>query len=689
MPEIQFSIDRNQNRFSVKFKGHLIVDHSSGSPWMVLAHNQPDFRMHPRSVSNYKLKNHLSNSSPLIQITHFEEKAEECVIEFENRIRAEISILDTRLYCQIILLETNTPDDPQFNHITFNFPASREEGIYGCGEQFSYLNLRGRRVPLWTQEPGFAKNHSIYKYLGDLLMGAGGEWWTTYYPQAVFVSSRNYFVSVETYAFAEFDFRKKDSHCLRINEIPKKLVIDVADSAAKLLNSLTTYLGRQRSLPAWVMDGVILGIGGGLDPENSVAIPKKIERAKNANTKIAAIWAEDWTGLREFKAQTRLFWNWKYHPERYPNLPQYIKDLRAEGIRFLGYNNCFLMYDSEIYEYAKAHGYLVKDRTGEPYCLTMFTFAAVMLDLTNPSCWEWIKGIIKKDMIGIGLSGWMCDFAEYLPVDAVVHSGVDPYLHHNEYPVLWAKVNAEAVTEMGRDKGEDAVIFFTRSGNLGTTRYSPLIWSGDQIMTYWFDMGLPAAINSAISMGFSGVGQIHADIAGEFGILWLKRTKDLFMRWTEYAAFTPVMRTHEAKGHSGWTLDSDDETLTHFAKFSRIHAALLPYLQQCVQEYQERGLPIIRHPYLHYEKDPVFHARKPRILQYQYLLGGDLFIAPVIKKKSVRRTLYLPHDTWIHLWTQKTYHGGWIEIDAPIGQPPVFYKPDSAFANVFQNLKSK
>jgi alpha-glucosidase (family GH31 glycosyl hydrolase) len=42
------------------------------------------------------------------------------------------------------------------------------------------------------------------------------------------------------------------------------------------------------------------------------------------------------------------------------------------------------MYDSEMYDYAAAHNYLVLDRTGKPYDLPMFSFSAVMLDLTNP-----------------------------------------------------------------------------------------------------------------------------------------------------------------------------------------------------------------------------------------------------------------------------------------------------------------
>jgi alpha-glucosidase len=318
----------------------------------------------------------------------------------------------------------------------------------------------------------------------------------------------------------------------------------------------------------------------------------------------------------------------------------------------------------------------------------MFSFYAVMLDLSNPETYSWFKDLIKEHMIGAGLDGWMCDFAEYLPIDSQIYSQEDPFLHHNKYPVLWAQINADAIKEAGRDQGEKSIIFFSRSGNTGTSKVSPLIWAGDQNMTFWLDMGLAAAICAGISLGFIGIGQTHSDIAGEFPFLWLKRTKELFMRGTEYSAFTCIMRTHEAKGHSGWTLDSDQETLDHFAKFSRIHAHLTPYLQHAIEEYTSSGVPVIRHCYLHYESDPIFHAQKPRLLQYQYLLGRDLLVAPVYLKGKHNRKLYLPKDEWIHLWSGQAFHGGWITISSPLGEPPVFYRKQSPFISLFNTLKT-
>ena len=58
----------------------------------------------------------------------------------------------------------------------------------------------------------------------------------------------------------------------------------------------------------------------------------------------------------------------------------------------------------------------------------------------------------------------MADFGEYLPVDAVLHSG-EARLLHNQWPRLWAQLNHQAVSEMGQEASD--VVFFSRSGFSG------------------------------------------------------------------------------------------------------------------------------------------------------------------------------------------------------------------------------
>ena len=54
-------------------------------------------------------------------------------------------------------------------------------------------------------------------------------------------------------------------------------------------------------------------------------------------------------GLRITSFGNRLFWDWKWNAERYPDLPARIAELDARGIRFLGYVNPYLAGDGPLY----------------------------------------------------------------------------------------------------------------------------------------------------------------------------------------------------------------------------------------------------------------------------------------------------------------------------------------------------
>ena len=86
--------------------------------------------------------------------------------------------------------------------------------------------------------------------------------------------------------------------------------------------------------------------------------------------------------------------------------------------------------------------------------------------------------------------------------------------------------------------------------------------------------------------------------------------------------------------------------------------------------------------FLHYENDPELHN-----LKYQYLFGRDLLVAPVYKSNQKLWKIYLPEDEWIHLWSDIEYKKGWVEVDAPIGKPPVFYLKESKFSELFTQIK--
>ena len=220
-----------------------------------------------------------------------------------------------------------------------------------------------------------------------------------------------------------------------------------------------------------------------------------------------------------------------------------IRKLNERGVKFLAYINPYLVKDSRLYGFCKDRGYLITRQDGSIYHIKSTTFDAGMLDLTNPEAVRYIKDVlIKQNMLELGVSGWMADFGEYLPVDCVLHDG-DPRELHNRWPVLWAKLNREAIEEAGRERD---VFFFTRSGYAGIQSYAPAMWNGDQHTDTTKDYGMPCVMPASFSLGFSGVPLIHCDAGGFFSFGKLKRDGELFTRWMEMCAFSLLMRSHES-----------------------------------------------------------------------------------------------------------------------------------------------
>ena len=128
--------------------------------------------------------------------------------------------------------------------------------------------------------------------------------------------------------------------------------------------------------------------------------------------------------------------------------------------------------------------------------------------------------------------------------------------------------------------------------------------------------------------------------------------------------------------------DSTPGLLACFARWSRVHAHLAPYVRHLCTEAAEQGLPAQRPLFMHYPQDTALYA-----VQDQYLYGADLLVAPVIEEGATMRNVILPgEDQWIHAFTGEAFSAGSHTVAAPIGTPPVFYRPGSRFADLFAGL---
>lgn len=657
------------NRFELVWNGQTILDHTEENPMIYVGHGQENVDMYR---GNYNISDYVVERRPL-KLTKVEEKDGMYLLDFEGMIEAAVKTEDS-----LCTLDFQKKDDT-INRFWFRVAADAEEKCYGCGEQMSYFNLRGRNFPLWTSEPGVGRDKTTYvTWRSDVENKAGGDYYNTNYPQPTYVSTKHYYLHMESTAYADFNFKNETFHELQVWEVPKQIRIEAAPTFVELLEKLSAFFGRQPELPDWVYNGLIIGVQGG--NERSFGL---LDQTLDKNIKVSGIWCQDWCGKRVTSFGKRLQWDWKYNKEMYPDLPDKIQEIHEKGIRFLGYVNPYLVNDGVLYQEGKEKGYFATKADGSDYLVDFGEFYCGVVDLTNPEAYEWFKEVIKKYTLDIGIDGWMADFGEYLPTDDIcLYNGESPMIEHNHWPALWAKCNYDAVCESNK-LGE--VLYFMRAGGIGTQKYCTLLWAGDQSVDFTIHDGLASVICGALSAGMTGCGLTHSDIGGYTSLFGNTRTKELFLRWMEMAMFTPVMRTHEGnRPDTNFQYYEDEDTMDQMARLVDIYTMLKPYTKELVKENSQTGVPVQRPLFLHYEEDA-----KTYDIQYEYLFGRDMLVAPVYLSEQSEWQVYLPEDQWIHLWTGKEYAGGDITVDAPIGYTPAFYRKDSAYAELFESIREK
>ena len=118
-----------------------------------------------------------------------------------------------------------------------------------------------------------------------------------------------------------------------------------------------------------------------------------------------------------------------------------------------------------------------------------------------------------------------------------------------------------------------------RAGSTGSQKYSTMMWAGDQNVDWSLDDGLASVVPAALSLAMTGHGLHHSDIGGYTTLFEMKRSKELLLRWCDFSAFTPMMRTHEGnRPGDNWQFDGDAETIAHFARMTTVftHPETLP-----------------------------------------------------------------------------------------------------------------
>ena len=424
------------------------------------------------------------------------------------------------------------------------------------------------------------------------------------------------------------------------------LQVDVlaSDGPLGLLRAAAQVVGTPPLAPGWAFAPWNDAIRGA-DEVRSVAAT-----LREAGAPGSAMWTEDWKGGEEGATGYHLSQEWHVDDALYPDAAGLADELSAQGYAWLGYFAPFVQEGTDTWDEAVAADALILDTEGEPYTFTGFNFQPTsMVDISGDAGEAWAAGKMS-DALDLGFVGWMADFAEWLPTDAVLAGGQDALSAHNAYPLWWQALNGEVLAAVDG-------VFFARSGWLGTSGLAPVIWGGDQRTDFQADDGFPTVVAMGLSLAASGIPVFSHDVAGYQSTGNAASTKELWMRWASLGAFSPVMRTHHgAFDTDNWRFDADAETLAHWVAMAREHMRLWPYRYGLAARASDDGTPMILPPAFVYDDD---WGRTDA-----WLLGEALLVAPVLEEGATGRDVVLPAGVdWVDWWTHAPAESGWVDAD--------------------------
>jgi len=222
--------------------------------------------------------------------------------------------------------------------------------------------------------------------------------------------------------------------------------------------------------------------------------------------------------------------------------------------------------------------------------------------------------------------------------------------------------------ELAEERLKKRGMILARWGGIGSHRY-PVQFSGDTASEWGV---LKHQVEFTARSGNLGAAYWSHDIGGFFG---RQVDEEILIRWMQFGAMSPILRTHSDHGdREPWKYS--DRVMKLFRKQVHIRYALAPYFYTLAREAHDEGLPIVRPLYLdHSHNDGGAMWRK-----HQYMLGGDLLVVPAdepVDKKTgfLRKRVYFPKGRWYALESDEVVQGTqdrWIDI--PLDVIPTFVR---------------
>jgi alpha-D-xyloside xylohydrolase len=520
-----------------------------------------------------------------------------------------------------------------------SFTAAADEHFVGLGEKFTGFDKRGQRAVMWNYDAFGAESDRAYKNV------------------PFYLSSRGYGILVDSGMATEFDVCQSTHSCVQII-VPDDLIdyyVLAGPTPAEILGRFDRLTGAPLLPPKWAF-GTWMSSGFFADTQERVLARAHTIRSRGIPCDVLHLdcyWqvAGHWSDLR-------------WDASAFPDPSAMLETLSRQGFRVSLWINSYVSVDSPCFASAAESGFFLRRADGSTYVADVwhgFQPPCGIVDFTNPAASEWFAGLLRP-LLRQGVAVFKTDFAEGVPVDAVAGNGLVGTELHNVYSLLFNDVVA-AVTE---EVAGHAMVW-ARSSFLGGQRHSAQ-WGGDTNCSY---PAMGSTLRGGLSHGVSGVPFWSHDAGGFTGT----PTPDLYVRWAQFGALSPLVRFHGTTSRLPWDFPAFAERGA--VEAVRLRYSLMPYLYSAAVVSARTGVPLLRALLVDSPDDPAAW-----LADLEYRLGPDLLVAPMTDPSGTRR-VYLPAGDWVDWWTGELSTGpGHVSVTQPLDRVPLFVRRGAVIPTV-------
>ena len=592
-------------------------------------------------------------------------------------------------------------------------PSDSSEHFYGFGEKFNSLDQAGNKVHVITSDIAGDKGDNSYKV---------APW---------FISTKGYGFHLDSTDESYFDMRGQQfTDRFVINNLAGSSYSGYATNALKfnvvygpqladVITRYTGYTGRPALPPKWAfapwMSSDIWHTGGEvrytISKYRALGIPGS-----------AFVFDSPWEiGYNDFNWNMTQWGNSGTYETiagggssnylGFASVTDMMTFLRTNGFYTICWFTPFINTDSSCcgevsgqnlgqsanYAEAAASNYFVRaSANGPPLVVTWWKGTGSPVDFTNPNAKQWfqnqLSSLVATSQSGgyNVIGGFKTDDGEtgngqntYIPTTAVYSDGRTGIEMRNGFCVEYHKTAWNVLGTNG--------ILFARSGFTGSQAY-PGYWAGDNQPNFGDSNGLPSVVEAGLSSAMSGFSIWASDVGGYQNSSPSSTRTNLFMRWTQFGAFSPLMQMHRQVDTSNllqfpWGYGPD--ALTNYLFYTKLHTALFPYLYSYALEASTNGLPIMRPLVLMNQTDPNTYGSVYNT-SHSYLFGNELLVAPAITNNVTTRTVYLPQGNWYDFFSNTKYTGAqtitWSNADQ--SQMPLFVREGAVIPMISTNVQT-